>query len=99
MDGDSVWLDVDLGFRAWLATDFRLYGINAPDRGQPGWSEATAFVTSAAPVGSIVEILSYKDPDKYGRWLAEVFVPDAHLSINAQLLDAGLAVEYFGRNK
>lgn len=99
VDGDSVWLDVDLGFRARLVTDFRLYGVDTPERGQPGWGEATAFVNAGAPAGSPVEIQSYKDPDKYGRWLAEVFVPDAHLSLNAQLLDAGLAVEYFGRNK
>lgn len=96
VDGDTVWLKVDLGYRISAQTDFRLMGIDTPERGKPNYKEAIALVNEVAPVGSVVNIKSYKDPDKYGRWLAEIFVPGVDLSVNEQLLAAGLAVPYFG---
>jgi micrococcal nuclease len=102
VDGDTVWLEVDLGFRMKTINDFRLYGVDTPERGQPGWAEAKAFVQNTAPVGTEVNIETYKDPDKYGRWLAEVSLADEDsdmFSINAELTDRGLAKAYFGGKK
>lgn len=99
VDGDTVWLDVDLGFRIQSVTAFRLYGIDTPERGQLGYTEATARCNVLAPAGSVVSIKSYKNPDKYGRWLAELFVGESITSINQTLLDEKLAVEYFGGAK
>ena len=31
VDGDTVWLDVDLGFNIWAHLGFRLEGINTPE--------------------------------------------------------------------
>ena len=102
VDGDTVWLDVDLGFRVNSVTDFRLYGIDTPERGEGWYREATDFANQCAPVGSTVHVISYKDPDKYGRWLAEVTplgdfgsIP----SVNNRLINAGLAKPYFGGTK
>lgn len=98
VDGDTVWLDVDLDFRQTAHLEFRLFGMDTPERGQMNWAEATAFARAAAPVDSVVTILTMKDPDKYGRWLAEVFTK-APVSVNQALIDAGLAVLYFGGKK
>ena len=113
VDGDTVWLDVDLGFRLHSTTDFRLYGINTPERGAPGYVEATARCNALAPTGSQVIIHVFKDPDKYGRWLVivvpipvpvsvPVSVPgvpevEAGVAVNEVLVREGLAVVYFGR--
>jgi micrococcal nuclease len=98
VDGDTVDLRTDLGFRMWSETRFRLYGIDTPERGQANWAEATAFAVGHAPIGSTVRIQTYKDPDKYGRWLVDIYLPDG-THLNQALIDAGLAVPYFGGTK
>ena len=95
VDGDTVDLRVDLGFRTWEETRFRLYGIDTPERGQPGYSEATAFAQSLAPIGVTFPIETLKDPDKYGRWLLVIHLGDND-SVNSQLVQNGHAAPYFG---
>ena len=97
VDGDTVWLTIDLGFRITTTTDFRSYGINTPERGQPGYAEATARASALAPVGSTVLATTYKVPDKYGRWLVEVVANG--VNVNETLVAEGLAVPYFGGTK
>lgn len=97
VDGDSVWLEVDLGFRMTTINDFRLYGVDTPERGQPGYAEAKAFVNEKAPPGASVLIDTYKDPDKYGRWLADVSA--GGLTISPQLILKGLGKAYNGGSR
>ena len=105
IDGDTVDLRVDLGFRTFVETRFRLYGIDTPERGQANHDKATALCNVLAPVGSEVFIRTHKDPDKYGRWLADVRGPIVELdttegvNINERLVEFGLAVRYFGGTK
>lgn len=96
VDGDTVWLDVDMGFRLQTGNDFRLNGINTPERGQAGYQEAKDRANALAPAGSAVVIKTTK-PDKYGRWLAEVWAND--ICVNLTLITEGLAVPYFGGTK
>ena len=98
IDGDTVDLRVDLGFKLYAETRFRLYGIDTPERGQKNHGQATALVNSLAPVGADVFIHSYKDPDTYGRWLAEI-VTAGGASVNTRLVEFGLAVPYLGGTK
>lgn len=93
VDGDTVWLKVDLGFRFFGELDFRLYGVNTPERGFQNWAEATAFSKAKAPAGTTVVVQSYKDPDKYGRWLADIYADGT--CINTALVASGLAVPYY----
>lgn len=92
VDGDTVWMDVDLGFRFHAVLDFRLMGVNTPERGKPLYPESVAFVNKVATPGTPVIIQSYKAPDKYGRWLVDIWVNGLH--INAELVQGGLAVPY-----
>lgn len=97
VDGDTVWLDVDLGFRMTGELDMRLLDVNTPERGQAGYSEAKQFVNELAPEGTEVVIATFKNPDKYGRWLVQVFTKDDVAEpINRKLLTAGHAVAYDG---
>lgn len=76
VDGDSVDLDVDLGFRVWLReVPFRLAGCNARELGSPGGPEARDHLTGVLPTGLAVTVRSIK-ADKYARWDAQVVMPD-----------------------
>lgn len=101
VDGDTVWLYVtsDVGFRHTVTvhTDFRLFGINTPEHALG--DNATAYCRTAAPAGSTVQIETFKDPDKYGRWLVKITVPGATETLNDTLVSLGLAVPYYGGAK
>ena len=68
----------------------RFVGVNAPERGQPGYQEAKDFVTSLC-LGKTVylDIDDKKHYDKYGRVLAVVYA--GNTNVNAELLKRGLA--------
>lgn len=94
VDGDTVVLDVDLPFGLTGRYDFRLFGIDTPERGFRGWAEATGMANHFAPAGSLVSVRTFKDPDKYGRYLAVVGA--GGLVVNDELVLAGLAGLYSG---
>jgi micrococcal nuclease len=102
IDGDSVWLEVDVGFHMTYKYNFRLGGINTPElRSSDPEEKARAYAAKARleellPVGQQVKIKTAK-PGKYGRWIADVFLnfdePDG-VFINQTLLAEGHAVPY-----
>jgi micrococcal nuclease len=77
IDGDTIEVD---------GTRIRLVGIDTPERGEPGFNEATDFVKSLCPVGSTasLDVDDAKPKDKYGRTLAVVYCQGVH--VNAELL-------------
>jgi micrococcal nuclease len=76
VDGDTISLDVDLGFSAHMHVTVRLLGCNAIELSQPGGPEARDHLRTVLPVGSLVTISTVK-VDKYGgRFLATVTLPD-----------------------
>jgi len=95
-DGDTVTLDIDLGFGVWmLHQKVRLFGINTPEiRG----TERALGLVSAARLRELIDgkeiaLLSHKDKTgKYGRWLGTIYIDD--ININQLLLDEGLAKPY-----
>lgn len=92
VDGDTCDIEVDLGFSVKVKHRFRLAGINTPERGQPGWQEATDYLRTFLNLPVIIHSIKL---DKYGRYLAVIFEGDAQrTSINDRLLALGLAVPY-----
>lgn len=90
VDGDTIDIDVDLGFRLTVRQRCRLKGLNCPEKKgvtKAAGDAATAF--SAAFLGSLGSNLvirsakPYAD-DKYGRFLVDVFVDGK--SLNEALL-------------
>lgn len=112
VDGDTLWLDVDLGFRVHLQIDVRLAGINTPDTlnyGATGINDpARDYVAEAVPVGSIC-VVEITKPEKYGRWLARVLFQPGEVNrsnilanprvLNDELVRKGLAKKYSGGRK
>lgn len=95
VDGDTVDMIVDLGFRISVEIRLRLLGINAPERNAPGGTAATEYLKSLLPVGQQTLIETYKNPtDKYGRWLATIYVDN--INANEAMLSSGNAVFYEG---
>jgi micrococcal nuclease len=93
VDGDTVDIDIDLGFHIHWKTRFRLYGINTPERGQPNWAEATQYVKNKVLNKDVIVHTFMDKGDKYGRFLATILYEESH-NLNQELIDAGLAVPY-----
>jgi len=106
VDGDTLDLMVSLGFDMHHKTRFRLTGINAPESyGPTACAEGRAakqFLTDLLPVGTTVVVKTSKDKkEKYGRFLAEVYLLDAKgevlpQAVNALMVEKGHAKPYFG---
>tara|TARA_R100000697_G_scaffold9616_1_gene15289 strand:+ start:822 stop:1232 length:411 start_codon:yes stop_codon:yes gene_type:complete len=105
VDGDTVDVDIDLGFGIWIKNErVRLYGIDAPESRTRDKEEkkyglaAKQFVLDNLPIGSSQVLRTLKDDvGKFGRVLG-VFV------INGKRLDELMienhhAVVYYGQSK
>lgn len=104
VDGDTIDVDIDLGFGIWKANErIRLWQIDTPECRTRDKEEkkygliAKNFVEEHLPIGKIFELQTL-EKDKFGRYLGAVFVKN-RLSINDMLLKANLAVKYVGQNK
>lgn len=90
IDADTVDFLVDLGLKTLRIIRCRLYGINAPERFTDEGKAATTYLREALGEGKII-ILTYKDPtDKYGRWIADVYVVGKNVS--AMMVESGHAI-------
>lgn len=88
VDGDTVDMDVDLGFSIHTYQRFRLIDtemvIDTPERGEEGFKEATAVSNKTLPPGTWV-LIRTSITDKYGRYL--VYLPDVNEALfSAELL-------------
>jgi micrococcal nuclease len=96
VDGDTIDALVDLGFTVFVLIRFRLSGIDTPELNskdillRENARKAKEFVIERI-LNKKVTIQS-KKTDKYGRWLAVVYIDGYNL--NQQLVDENLAVIY-----
>jgi micrococcal nuclease len=95
-DGDSITLDIDLGFNHWMLNQkIRLLGIDTPEIRGP---ERPEGLESAARLRGLIEgkdiiMVSHRDrAGKYGRLLATIYLND--VNINQLLLEEGWANIY-----
>lgn len=73
IDGDTVDLNVDLGFHCEIGIRTRLLGINAPEVSTAEGKQVRDWLRERLPIGDAVTVDTFKDPgDKYGRWLARI---------------------------
>lgn len=97
VDADTVRVDIDLGFDCNHKLTVRLEGIDAPEMRTAKGKEAKAYLESIMPEGSQVTIQTFKDNrEKYGRYLAKLFVPGVAASVNDTLIAQGHAKAYDG---
>jgi len=108
IDGDTVDLNIDLGFDVWLhSTRIRLHHIDTPEKRTRDLLEkhfgfiASDFVLDRLiNAKQIIVNTTLEGPkDKYGRILGVIWVDDYILSLNDQLIEKRYAVKYEGQNK
>ena len=104
IDGDTLDVDIDLGFGIRFKTRIRLAGINAPElRTKKGVDAKKVVEKMLEEANYEVYLRTFKGKDyidqkgKYGRWLALVLIPrgkENYELLNAILLEKGLAEPY-----
>lgn len=92
VDGDTIDVEIDLGFDIWHKIRLRLAHIDAYEKSTDIGKEAAEFLKVLLE-GFFVEIYTEKT-DKYGRYLATVVLNGVNL--NDQLISKGYAVPYEG---
>lgn len=109
VDGDTVDIDIDLGFDVILSNQrVRLYGIDTPESRTRDKEEkrfglaAKEFLKTM--LGKEGTLKTHKDATgKFGRILGEFIVydpeTDRQCSVNQLMIDKHLAVEYYGQSK
>lgn len=98
VDDDTLWADVDQGFRFWSLKKFRFRGIDAAEIGKG--KQASDFVKQTLTQVPFI-VLTATGRDKFGRPLADVFylkgtedqekVLREGIYLNQELLDRSLA--------
>ena len=104
VDGDTVDVDIDLGFgMVYKKQRVRMMGIDTPESRTRNLEEKYYGKLSKAHLQQIlsegnIQLLSH-DKGKFGRILGELFIGDSVYSINQQMIDEHHAVPYFGQSK
>ena len=105
VDGDTVDVDIDLGFgMTYKKQRVRMMGIDTPESRTRNLEEkfygkaSKAHLTQLIENAKKIQLVSH-DKGKFGRILGELFDPDNVVSINQQMIDDYHAVPYFGQSK
>ena len=103
IDGDSIIIDIDLGFSHWIhGESIRLYGVDTPECRTRDAEEKAAgllakeFVEETLHVGGTYKLI-IREKDEFG-YLGVIMLSDK-TSINAALVKERLAVPYYGQSK
>jgi micrococcal nuclease len=107
VDGDTIDVDIDLGFNISFAQRVRLAGIDTPESRTKDAREKALGLEVKNKVKSAIEsaktvIIKTELPDsteKYGRILGWVYLDGAAKSLNEQLIEEGYAWGYMGETK
>ena len=105
VDGDTVDVDIDLGFGVWLRNErIRLYGIDTPESRTRDKEEkkyglaAKAFLVNELKTADYVILQTNKDAEgKFGRILGELWYGE--VNINEKMIEEHHAVRYMGQSK
>ena len=104
VDGDTIDVDIDLGFGVWLKKQrIRLFGIETPESRTRDLEEkkyglaAKEYLTKWLTSGG-VKIRTQKDAKgKFGRILGEMYCYDTN--VNEKMIEEYHAVRYHGQSK
>ena len=107
VDGDTIDVDIDLGFDISFSSRVRLAGIDTPesrtsDKAEKALGlEAKAYLKHEIEAAKSVVIKTEKmdSSEKYGRILGWVFLDGAEVSLNEKMIKDGYAWGYLGDTK
>ena len=90
VDGDTVDVIIDLGFRVKMNQRIRLSHVDTPERGEEDYARATQilrdFLKNATSADSRL-ILRTSKQGKYGRWLGELTSLDLVHNVNEKMAE------------
>jgi micrococcal nuclease len=104
VDGDTVDVDIDLGFgMVYKKQRVRMMGIDTPesrtrDLEEKFYGKQSKYHLEGLLKDQEIQLLSH-DKGKFGRILGELFLGDSTHSINQTMIDDCHAVPYFGQSK
>ena len=104
VDGDTIDLDIDLGFGHWIHGErIRLFGVDCPECRSRDKTEKAAGLAAKDFVSRLLHdggtyTLTTKEKGKFGRYLGVIMLSD-RTSVNAALVSERLAVPYHGQSK
>ncbi len=110
VDGDTITVDIDLGFSVKLANQkVRLLGVDTPESrtsdkiekifGTASKEYTKKFVESCKDKNVIIRTYISDSEEKFGRLLGEIINPDTKKVLNEELINNNYAVKYLGENK
>ena len=107
VDGDTIDVEIDLGFDISFSSRVRLAGIDTPESRTKDLTEkklgleAKEYVKSKIKDAKEVVIKTEKmdSSEKYGRILGWLFLDGSKVSVNEQMIADGYAWGYLGDTK
>jgi micrococcal nuclease len=107
VDGDTIDVDIDLGFNISYTQRVRLAGIDTPESRTKDAREKALGLEVKDKLKKSIEaanlvVVKTEKPDsteKYGRILGWVYLDGDTRSLNEQLIDEGYAWGYMGETK
>ena len=107
VDGDTIDVDIDLGFDISYMQRVRLAGIDTPESRTTDKAEKVLGLEVKDKLKKAIDaatniVIKTEKPDsseKYGRILGWVFLDGNTVSINQTLIDEGYAWGYMGETK
>jgi micrococcal nuclease len=107
VDGDTIDVDIDLGFDISFTSRVRLAGIDTPESRTTDKMEKTLGLEVKKKLGELIAsaqtiVIKTEKPDsseKYGRILGWLYLDGAEKSVNEALIASGYAWGYMGDTK
>lgn len=107
VDGDTIDVDIDLGFDISFTSRVRLAGIDTPESRTTDKMEKTLGLEVKKKLGDLIAsaktiVIKTEKPDsseKYGRILGWLYLDGAEVSVNHALVASGYAWDYMGDTK
>jgi micrococcal nuclease len=107
VDGDTIDVDIDLGFNISYSQRVRLAGVDTPESRTKDLKEKALGLEAKDYLKYKIKdakqiVIKTEKPDsseKYGRILGWLYLDGSKLSINEQMIEDGYAWGYLGETK
>lgn len=107
VDGDTIDVDIDLGFDISITKRVRLAGIDTPESRTSDKAEKVLGLevknllkeTLKKATNVVIRTEKPDSSEKYGRVLGWLFIDGAEQSFNEAMIASGYAWEYMGETK
>lgn len=107
VDGDTIDVDIDLGFDISFSSRVRLAGIDTPESRTADKMEKALGLESKEYLkyklkdakSIVIKTEKMDSSEKYGRILGWIFIDGQEMSVNQQMIDDGYAWGYLGDTK